>query len=241
MTVIYQITDTHIPLEADHVAQKNFLTLMRFVHHKPADLLVISGDLPGVDGSLEIYQWIKDQIPANQTTYVIPGNHDDADNMYQVFGAEMCGNREFLFTLKLDEIDVVFTNTGSTVFPKDHLAYIQDPSIRTESILFTHFPTKKLSDGYMDTHYPLGNITEADLAISSSHIRHVFCGHFHTEHRVRDAYELNVIPSPAFTVELNSAEIKIGKPRIPLCIIEVTGKQVQSSVLYLDHQAPDLG
>ena len=86
----------------------------------------------------------------------------------------------------------------------------------------------------MDLNYPLGNQQEADAAISESNISYVFCGHFHTAHKDQAAYELNVTPSPAFTVDLHSAEIKIGKPRVPLCKIEVNGTRVESSVIYLD-------
>jgi len=234
LTVIYQITDTHVPLEEDHIASINFQILMDFVRQNPADLLVISGDLPGEDGSEEVYRWMKNQIPTSQDTSVIPGNHDDPDSMYSIFGDDMCGNREFLFTRKLDQIDVLFTNTGSTVFPDDHLGYIRNPSVREGSILFTHFPTQKVSSGFMDLNYPLGNITEAHTTILKSNISHVFCGHFHTEHKVQGSYDLHLTPSPAFTVDLHSSEIVLGKPRVPIRKIEITGKDVTSSIIYID-------
>ena len=90
MTVIYQITDPHIPLDDDDPVQKNYLRLMQYVTENPADLLVITGDLPAVgqDGSARVYQWIKSKIPSGQKTYVIPGNHDDSATMYAEFGEE---------------------------------------------------------------------------------------------------------------------------------------------------------
>ncbi|MBP18371.1 MAG: hypothetical protein CMQ21_05710 [Gammaproteobacteria bacterium] len=234
MTSIYQITDTHIILENDDLARNHFLILMEHFRKEPADILVISGDLPGIDGSLEIYQWMKKQIPSAQETYVIPGNHDDADNLYTAFGDDMCVNSDFLFTIPLSEIDIVFSNTGSNRFPEDQLAYLQDASIRENSILFTHYPTTRLTKGFMDTNYPLANASEADKVISGSNISHVFCGHYHTEHSINNDYQLNVTPSPAFEIDLYSTEFKLHKTRIPFRHIEVDGTNTQSSVIYLD-------
>ncbi|MFP6806521.1 MAG: metallophosphoesterase [Pseudomonadales bacterium] len=233
MTTIYQITDTHVGLEDDNVARKNFLVLMDYVSQNPVDFLLITGDLPNVDGSTEIYAWMKSKIPAAQKTYVIPGNHDYSDNLFQVFGEEICGNKDFVFTIQLESIDLVFTNTGSTNFPESQLAYLQRPEVREHSVLFTHFPTKKISDGFMDRNYPLQNIDATDKAIRASNIDHVFCGHFHTEFMVEDGYKLNVTPSPAFEVELHAIKAKITSPRIPIREINIQGTTTTSSVIYL--------
>lgn len=234
MTVIYQITDPHIPLDDDDPVQKNYLRLMQYVTENPADLLVITGDLPAVgqDGSARVYQWIKSKIPSGQKTYVIPGNHDDSATMYAEFGEEFCGNADFCFSLPLDEIDLVFSNTGSGKFPREQLNYLQQS--RENSILFTHYPTRKISDGYMDITYPLGNIPETHSAISSSPIGYVFCGHFHTHYSILDGYELNVTPSPAFDMDLNKKKPTVSPPRIPVCRIEISGSDVSSKVIYLD-------
>ena len=233
MTTIYQITDTHVGLEDDNVARLNFLVLMEYVSEHPADLLLITGDLPNKDGSTEIYSWMKSKLPATQRTHVIPGNHDIEGNLFQVFGEEICGNEDFLFTIELESIDLLFTNTGSTSFPDAQLAYLQRPEIREHSVLFTHFPTKKISDGFMDRNYPLQNIEATDKAIRASNIDHVFCGHFHTEFSIKDGYNLNVTPSPAFEVELHEVAAKITSPRIPVREINIEGTTTTSSVIYL--------
>lgn len=232
MTTIYQITDPHVPLQGNDV-QAAFLKLMHYVKENPADLLIMTGDLPGIDGSIEVYEWIKRKIPSTQKYFIIPGNHDDAAKLFRVFGSTVCGNSDFLFTEKLDEVDLVFTNTGSTRFPESHLNYLQQESIREGSILFTHFPTKKISDGFMDMTYPLGNVSEADKRIRESNINHVFCGHFHTEFYIEDGYHLHVTPSPAFSIALNETEIVFTKKCIPLRKIKVDGKLTSTEVIYL--------
>jgi 3',5'-cyclic AMP phosphodiesterase CpdA len=235
MTTIYQITDTHVMLESDSVAKRNFTTLMTYIAEHPADLLLITGDLPGVDGAADVYEWMKAQLPVGQKTHVIPGNHDDDANLYSVFGEQICGNEEFLFIIELEEIDLILSNTGSGMFPDEQLAFLKQPKIRKDSILFTHYPTKKISTGFMDINYPLGNIKKTDMAIRQSNIDHVFCGHFHTDYTIVDGYALNVTPSPAFCVDLDEKEPKITPPRIPLRKIEITGTQTTSSVIYLDN------
>jgi len=232
VTTIYQITDPHVPLQGNDV-QSAFLKLMHFIRENPADLLVMTGDMPGIDGSAEVYEWIKNKVPETQKYYVIPGNHDDADNLFAVFGEAICGNAEFLFTDPLDEIDLVFTNTGSTRFPVAHLNYLRQASIREDSILFTHFPTKKISDGFMDRTYPLGNIAEADKAIRESNIKHVFCGHFHTEFHMEDGYHLHVTPSPAFSIALEEPDIVFTDKCIPLRKIHIDGIICTTEVVYL--------
>ncbi len=232
MTLIYQITDTHIPHESDATAAKNFVTIMDYVLENPADLLVLSGDLPRKDGNKDIYRWIKSNFPAGQKTYVIPGNHDNAGNLFEVFGEEICVNKDFFHTLALDELDVVFTNTGSGQFPPEQLEHLNH--VRQGSVLFTHYPTRKISDGFMDSTYPLDSVSEVDSAISKSKIQHVFCGHFHTDHSTCAAYDLHVTPSPAFEVNLHDPEINVTSARIPIRKIAITDANLTTEVIYLD-------
>ncbi len=233
MTVFYQITDTHVPPEDGKPVRLNFLALMDYVAKNPADLLVLTGDLPGEDGSREIYEWMKAQLPANQKTVVIPGNHDDNRNLFEVFGEEMCVNHEFFHTLSLDEIDVVFTDSSSGTLPTVQLDCLSSAAIRKHSVLFTHYPTRKVSDGFMDSTYPLNNLGQVDATICNSKIDHVFCGHFHTEHQSLGAYDLHITPSPAFEVDLYSTEIKLSRARVPLRKIEIDGTKTTTEVIYL--------
>jgi len=231
--LIYQITDTHVPPEDGKAVRSNFKTLMGYVSNNPADLLVLTGDLPGEDGNKEVYEWMKEQLPENQLTYVIPGNHDDDENLFEAFGEDICVNREFFHTLSLDEIDIVFTNSGSGVLPTDQLDYLSSDAIRQHSVLFTHYPTRKISDGFMDLTYPLKNQAQADKAITGSKIDHVFCGHFHTEFMSLGEYDLHVTPSPAFDIDLHDAEIRLSKSRVPIRKIEIDGTKVTTEVVYL--------
>lgn len=232
MTTIYQITDTHVPHGESEPARIKFASLMEYVEQNPADILVITGDLPAKDGDKEIYQWMKEQLPEGQKTHVIPGNHDSDSILFETFGEEICVNADFFHTIELEQIDLVFTNTGSGIFPSEQLSYLSE--VRNNSILFTHYPTRKISDGFMDITYPLEGLAEVDAAIAKSNIQHVFCGHFHTEHKAVAGYELYVTPSPAFEISLHDADIKVSDARVPIRKIEVDGSNTQTQVIYLD-------
>lgn len=232
MTLIYQITDTHVSHEEDKLTRKKFVELMEYVGKNPADILVITGDLPGEDGDIDIYRWMRSQLPAGQRTCVIPGNHDNDANLYEAFGEEICVNSDFFHTIELEEIDIVFTNTGSGNFPLLQLRHLA--RVRSHSVLFTHYPTRKISDGYMDTTYPLEHLLEVDAAIAGSNISHVFCGHFHTDHKAVAEYDLHVTPSPAFEVNLHESELSVSKARLPIRRIEINGTVTRTEVMYLD-------
>ncbi len=232
MTTIYQITDTHVPHEPGKQTRQNFVELMQYVRRNPADILVITGDLPDTDGNKEIYEWMKAQLPPGQKTHVIPGNHDNDANLFEAFGEDICVNPDFFHTINLEEIDIVFTNTGSGEFPLQQLRHLT--RVRSHSVMFTHYPTRKISGGFMDMTYPLAHLVEVDEAIAKSNIQHVFCGHFHTEHKAVAGYDLHITPSPAFEVDLHDAELKRGKARIPIRKIEIKGTTTQTEVIYLD-------
>jgi 3',5'-cyclic AMP phosphodiesterase CpdA len=234
MTLIHQVTDIHIPIAGDMSVRENFLQLMAYSSAQKPDLLAITGDLPGEDGSREAYEWIKASLPQGIDTVIIPGNHDDVDSLFDIFESSNNSNPNFLELITLDEIDVMFVNTASSKLPDDQIQQLSDADIRPGSVLFIHHPTKELSGGFMDANYPLLNRDEVDAAIADSQFEHVFCGHYHTDFEIHDDYHLYVTPSPAFDVDRDSLKPKIGPPRIPLREIVVDGTSVSSQVIYLD-------
>ncbi len=234
MTIIHQVTDIHIPVTGDFTVRDNFVRQMQYVAEAGPDLLTITGDLPGEDGSVEAYRWIRNQLPAGIPCLVLPGNHDDPASLFSVFQSDMNTNPDFFEKIALADLDLVFANTATNALPADQIAAIADESIRKGSLLFLHHPTEEVSGGFMDRNYALVNREEVSQAISASNIEHVFCGHFHTEYLRRTTYDLHVTPSPAFEVDRDSVEPVISPPEIPLREIVVDGSSVATQVLYLE-------
>ena len=85
----------------------------------------------------------------------------------------------------------------------------------------------------MDVTYPLNNWREVHAALDKSNIKHVFCGHYHTEAILKSEYVLYVTPSPAFKVDPDSVEIRISEPDVPLRKIQVDGRAVSTEMVFL--------
>ncbi len=212
----------------------NFVALMDYCKEQSPDLLTITGDLPGEDGSRSAYDWIWNHLPEDIPRIIIPGNHDDPEVLFEVFQGELNQHPDFMELIALEEIDLLFVNTASKVLPDEQIDFVTSDEVRPNSVLFIHHPTKHISGGFMDITYPLENRDLVDKAISDSNISHVFCGHFHTEFEIHDDYHLYLTPSPAFDVDRDSEEPKIGPPRIPVREINVDGSSTTTKVVYLD-------
>lgn len=212
----------------------NFVMLMDYCREIAPDLLTITGDLPGEDGSRSAYDWIWNHLPEGIPHLIIPGNHDNPETLFEVFQGGLNRHPDFMELIALDEIDLLFVNTASKVLPEAQIDFISSAHVREGSILFIHHPTKYISGGYMDINYPLENRDEVDQAISDSNISHVFCGHYHTEFEIHDDYHLYLTPSPAFEVSRDSKGPEIGPPRVPVREINVDGSAMTTRVIYLD-------
>ena len=234
MTLIHQVTDLHVAPDGTGRACENFLALMAHVETCRPDLLLLTGDLPGEDGSREAYRWIHAALPHGIPRVVLPGNHDDGDAVFEIFESSLNRDRDFHEVIALEEIDLVFLNTATSRLPERQLQFIRQGEIRPGSVLFLHHPPRVVADGYMDREWPLLNRDDVDAALKKSPLKHVFCGHFHCEHEIHEDYSLYITPSPAFEVDLHSVEPRIGRPRIPLREIEIEGNRVSTRMVYLD-------
>ena len=234
---IYQITDTHVAPKA-HYTRDNFTRLMGFCRQDPPDLLVLSGDLTQEDADANTCEWMADHIPADLPHVVLEGNHDDPDVIERVF-TNAIPNSFGAFAIPLDAVDLAFANTGSGHFPDEQLEWLQHRRLRENSVLFTHYPPRRVSGGYMDSNWALANQDAADAALRETRIGHVFCGHYHAAYSGQshaDSYVLHVTPSPAYEVDLASVERQLSRARIPVQVIDVSGAEVRAGVRYLDKQ-----
>ncbi len=232
---IYQITDTHVAPDAHHT-QDSFRTLMAHCVESPPDLLVLSGDLTREDGDVATCTWMADLIPAGVAHVVLQGNHDDPEVIADVFRDALNPDASGAFALPLDAIDIAFANTGTGCFPTAQLDWLRSRRLRENSVLFTHYPTRPVSGGYMDSNWALSNRDEADSVLRETRLGHVFCGHFHAAYAGRaddEAYELHIAPSPAFSIGLESVEPRQSRAPLALQVIDVAGADVHAEVRYL--------
>ena len=108
MPKLIQISDCHIDdqrLVTGVDSQINLQSVIKYIQTVKSDALLISGDLTH-HGTLSSYQILKKILsPIKQPIFVIEGNHDDAENLGQVF-------KEHLFkTFRLDNWEIIHINS----------------------------------------------------------------------------------------------------------------------------------
>lgn len=233
---IHQITDLHVPeddssADFDHV-KPNILRQLAFVAADDSDLLVVSGDLTMKDASRSGCEWLESVLPATPRTIVMPGNHDDPEVLWEVFGAAKCVDEHFFFGIRCGHWNFLFLNTTTDSLPEEQLEFLAAQPAGVRAILFVHHPPDLVSDGYMASNQPLLNHARAGEAIGASSIEHVFCGHYHNAmDKTCDGFELHLTPSPAFQIDLHSIPFKMESFEPAVRVIEVGDDSVETRLV----------
>lgn len=234
---IHQITDLHVPDSDDdenfsHV-RSNVLRQLAFVASEKPDLLVISGDLTLQDASEKAYQWIKAALP-DVPVKIIPGNHDDPEILWEIFGSRLCPNSRFYGVEQYGDVNVVYLNTQTETLPTDQVAFLSGLNLicTTRSLLFMHHPPHLIGGGYMSLNQPLKNHEETAQAIIHSGIEHVFCGHYHNRADVScRGFELHLTPSPAYQISLESEQFEMQDFEVVVRTINIDANGVSTELV----------
>lgn len=235
---IHQITDLHVPEENngsdfDHV-RPNILKQLSFITSDHSDLLVISGDLTMKDASRSACEWIRSVLPPTLKTVIMPGNHDDPQVLWDVFGPERCIDQRFFFIIEQANFNLLFLNTSTDRLPVEQLEFLAAQPSGVPSILFIHHPPDLVSDGFMALNQPLLNHAEVSNAIGASSIEHVFCGHYHNSAELDcEKFQLHVTPSPAFQIDLHCREFKMETFEPAVRVIEAGNHSIQTRLVYV--------
>ncbi len=181
-------TDTygHAPMAdklqqcVDHINQFN---------PKP-DVVLVSGDICD-SGALD--QTTRAAEILNQLTipyYVIAGNHDLRQTMFETFGGEHCPARDdqFLqyvidgFDVRMIGLDSVIPGKSGGEMCDDRVQWLDEQlALEPEkpTVLFLHHPPFKFSVPETDEDGFLGSDAFGDVVEKYSNIKRVMCGHIH--------------------------------------------------------------
>ena len=224
---IHQITDLHIPdgETPNNTTKSNVIKLLSFVHKDNSDLLVISGDLTMTDNSVQACEWLNSALPETPRTIIMPGNHDKASVLWEVFGPKRCISHDFYFAV----------DTSSYSLPDDQIEFIKSEAANQASLLFIHHPPDLINpSGFMALNHALENATQVSEAIKESQIEHVFCGHYHNAiDKDCDGFYLHLTPSPAFQIDLDSEEFYLQPFNPGVRIIDIEQTSVTSHFTYV--------
>jgi len=242
---IAHITDLHITpegeLNKDVDVRRNFIRILEDVKKDDTiDRLVIGGDLGHKLPGREVLEWVKAQLDATGLPYrVIPGNHDDSQQMAEVFGLEeeMEGGKLFFW----DELDfgkIFYLDTSTGDLPMHQLAWVEEECGKSyqKFLLFMHHPPVQAGVPHMDRTHALVNMSQVQRILRNiNNIQGIFCGHYHVERTVRLYNHMVLItPSTFFQLDDTALEMKVGSYRIGWRKITWDGTHLSTYVKYLD-------
>lgn len=194
--IIAQITDSHVAVRETPV-DKRFATakhLEQAVTHlmllpKQPDIVIVTGDC-AESGSIPEYELFRQLLqPLDMPVYVIPGNHDNRENLHQVFGDQ--GDRhdqDFMQyvveagAVRLIALDTVTQGRDRGELCHQRLAWLEERLNENRSsptILFQHHPPFPIGIPLLDR----GGFGEVEafgrLVESHPNIERIMAGHVH--------------------------------------------------------------
>lgn len=220
--LIAQITDTHIKAEGRLAYRKvdTACNLARCVEHLIAlqpspDVVLMTGDLTDF-GRPEEYRRLRQLIaPLERPTYVIPGNHDNRENLRQAFvdHAYLPGDGEFLhyvvddYPVRLIGLDTTIPGEPGGVMCDRRLAWL-DETLRLEprrpTVLFMHHPPFLAGIAHMDVQNCRGGDELGALVECHPQVMRILCGHVHRPiHLHWHGVTVSIAPSASHNVALD--------------------------------------
>ena len=219
--IIAQFTDMHLPAESDAASRwDEYDQLNRVIDvlnsEEPLpDVTLITGDLTR-DGSTAEYQRLKSCLSALRMPYfLIPGNHDDRDNLRAVFGkaGNPSANGPFIqyvvedYPLRLIALDTVVPGQVQGSLCSTRLGWLRNTLNQAPdqpTLLFMHHPPFSTGSPGMDRLgcVECGGLRE--IAERNPQIQAIVAGHVHRAITSRwDNIVLMTIPSTAYQFHLD--------------------------------------
>lgn len=246
--IFAHITDLHIVSENETAngvkVRENFLKILDSINNQidKIDHIVITGDLCFHEGSIETYQWIKDQLDKlNKHYFIVPGNHDNVDFISSVFNLplEYLKEDELYYKKDFGFGEAIFLDTSKEYLSDNQLEWLKEQFLESDKnfILFMHHPPVKAGNSFMDNNHALKNIKEVNQLLNDyeSNIP-VFCGHYHSEKELQiKNVNLFITPSGFFQFDDVCEDFKVGSYDIGWRKITWHPKGIHTTVSYIEN------
>ena len=191
---ILHISDTHIYKEPHKklcgiLTRDTLLNVLEIVRHGEAiDLIIATGDL-SMDGSIDSYKWLRDQLDALKVPYyVLPGNHDDFSNLRSVFDLP---EKPYPKLIDLRDWKVLLLDTQKKGAVYGSLDKIQLERLENflkrgmakKTAIFMHHPAVEVGCNWLDK-INLREGKECFMQLTESYqVELIVAGHVHQESR----------------------------------------------------------
>ena len=223
MRSFIQLSDTHIRANGELTLRcidtsaylSEAVRTINGMSPKP-DALIITGDLAD-GGRHEEYEHLAKLLsPLTLPYYLLPGNHDDRDEMRRSFPDHhyLGAKGEFVhYTIDLEQIVVIGIDTSmqgqsAGALCRDRLGWLEEALGQTRDrtvVVAMHHPPFETYIDHMDQ---VGLMTGKDefveIITKHPHVERIICGHLHRSIDSRVGYTMaSTAPSPAHQVELD--------------------------------------
>lgn len=223
--LIAQVTDPHIKVEGRLAYRKvdTAANLRRCVHHllglqKRPDLVLMTGDLTDF-GRPDEYRLLRKLIaPLDMPVYVIPGNHDERENLREAFKDHPYLPRSGDLSYVIEDYPVRMIGLDTTIPGKpggelctDRLAWLDGqlkdrPDLPT--LIFMHHPPIVTGIQHMDVQNCKNGDALGRLLTRHRQVFQILCGHVHRPiHTQWYGVTVSIGPSASHNVALDLQEV----------------------------------
>ena len=201
--IIAQITDLHVRPEGsraynrvptndmlrDAIAEVNALA-------PPPDVVIATGDLVHT-GEIAEYEMLRDLLDGfDMPVYLVPGNHDDRDNLRKMFGgtAYLPAEGDFLhyavedYPVRLIGLDTLVPGEARGELCTARIGWLAErlaDAPDRPTVIFMHHPPFDTGIQHMDVIGLTGAEALGDLVARHKQIERILCGHLHRPIQVR--------------------------------------------------------
>ncbi|MEM6254892.1 MAG: phosphodiesterase [Cyanobacteria bacterium P01_D01_bin.156] len=178
----YNVVDTNA-LVVDAIAQLNELTPV-------PDAIIASGDLVH-GGTVAEYEQLRSMLaPLQCPVYLMPGNHDNRDNLQQAFSdhtylATGTAHLSYVvedYDIRMVMLDSIIPGKGQGCIDPERLSWLEQQLLAapdTSTMLFMHHPPFATGIPWMDRKLPQGSDQLANLISQHPQVKRISCGHLH--------------------------------------------------------------
>ena len=189
---ILHISDTHI-YEEPHkklcgvLTRDTLLNVLEIARHGEAfDLIIATGDL-SMDGSIDSYKWLREQLNSLKVPYyVLPGNHDNFLNLRSVFDLSEKPYPK-LINLRNWKILLLDTQKKGAVYGSldkiqlERLENFLKRDVAKKTAIFMHHPAVEVGCDWLDK-INLREGKECFMQLTQSYqVELIVAGHVHQE------------------------------------------------------------
>ena len=219
--IIAQITDPHIRAGGRLAYRKvdTAVGLTACVAHLNAlnpipDVVVVSGDVAdfGTPEEYAVARPILDQL--SMPYFVVPGNHDDRDNMHRAFSDHRylpsAGFMNYAiddYAVRLVGLDTLVSGKAYGELCRERLDWLQaclNQEPDNPTLIFMHHPPFLTGIKHMDWQNCRNSEALGDIVSGHSQVQMILCGHVHRAIEISWAGTIASIgPSPCHAVALD--------------------------------------